>query len=92
MNKSEVVSILAQDLDGLSKKDIERVIDAFSNLVGETLGKGEKVVITGLGTFEVRSRVARSGRNPRTGDVIDIPALKTPAFISGKYLKDCVRD
>ena len=92
MNKSEVVSILAQDLDGLSKKDIERVIDAFSNLVGETLGKGEKVVITGLGTFEVRNRVARSGRNPRTGEVIDIPALKTPAFISGKYLKDCVRD
>ena len=92
MNKSEVVSILAQDLDGLSKKDIERVIDAFSILVGETLGKGEKVVITGLGTFEVRSRVARSGRNPSTGDVIDIPALKTPAFISGKYLKDCVRD
>jgi DNA-binding protein HU-beta len=92
MNKSEVVSILAQDLEGLSKKDIERVIDAFSNLVGETLGKGEKVVITGLGTFEVRNRVARSGRNPRTGEVIDIPALKTPAFISGKYLKDCVRD
>ena len=92
MNKSELVSILAEELEGITKKDIETVIDAFSNLVGKTLGKGEKVVITGLGTFEVRKRVARAGRNPRTGEVVDIPALKTPAFISGKYLKECVRD
>ena len=92
MNKSEVVSILAEELKDISKKDIEVVIDSFSKLVGETLGKGEKVVITGLGTFEVRKRVARIGRNPRTGDALKIPALKTPAFISGKYLKECVRD
>jgi len=90
MNRSEVISIL-NERTSIPKKDIEKIIEGFSLLVGETLQTGEKVVITGLGTFEVRKRVGRQGRNPRTGQQITIPPIKTPAFIAGKSLKDFLR-
>ena len=89
MKKSELVAQLA-DANDLTKRQAEKVIDDFLDLISEELSKGEKVVLSGFGTFEVRTRVARSGRNPRTGEEINVPAQKTPAFKVGKILKDAV--
>ena len=90
MNKAELVALVAEKVD-LTKKATEEVINILFDTISETLETGEKVVISGFGTFEIRSRVARTGRNPRTGADIDIPAQKTPAFRTGKVLKDMVR-
>ncbi len=90
MNKTELIAIVA-DKAAVTKKEAELVLQAIVDTVTETLATDEKVVITGFGTFEVRKRVARSGRDPRTGKVIQIPAQKTPAFKAGKGLKDAVR-
>ena len=89
MKKSELVAQLA-DQNDLTKRQAEKVIDDFLDLIKDELAKGEKVVLSGFGTFEVRTRVARSGRNPRTGEEINVPAQKTPAFKVGKLLKDAV--
>jgi len=91
MNKSEIVAVIADQVN-LTRKDAELAIDAFLDAICEGLANGEKVVISGFGTFEVRNRVARSGRNPRTGEEIVIPGQKTPAFKAGKLLKDAVKD
>lgn len=90
MNKNELVSIVSDKLN-MTRAQTEDVIDTFLDTIQETLSKDEKVVVSGFGTFEVRTRVARSGRNPRTGEEINIPELKTPAFKAGKVLKDNVR-
>ncbi|MCK9165909.1 MAG: HU family DNA-binding protein [Acholeplasmataceae bacterium] len=90
MNKTELIAIVA-DKAAVTKKDAETVLAAIVETITETLATNEKVVITGFGTFEVRQRVARSGRDPRTGKVIQIPAQKTPAFRAGKNLKESVR-
>lgn len=90
MNRTELISIIAEKTE-ITKKDIEEILDLFSSTVADTLGKGEKVVVTGFGTFEVRERVGRTGRNPRTGETLTIPPLKTPAFKAGKSLKEAVR-
>jgi DNA-binding protein HU-beta len=90
MNKAELVALVADKVD-LTKKATEEVINILFDTISETLETGEKVVISGFGTFEIRTRVARVGRNPRTGADIDIPAQKTPAFRTGKVLKDMVR-
>ena len=89
MNKAELISAVAQQ-SGLTKKDSEAAIDAFVSVVGESLVKGEKVVLVGFGTFERRDRAARKGRNPQTKETIDIPASKAPIFKAGKALKDKV--
>ncbi len=89
MKKSELVAQLA-DANDLSRRQAEKVIDDFLDLIKDELAKGEKVVLSGFGTFEVRTRVARSGRNPRTGEEINVPQQKTPAFKVGKLLKDAV--
>ncbi len=89
MKKSELVAQLA-DQNDLTKRQAEKVIDDFLDLIKDELAKGEKVVLSGFGTFEVRTRVARSGRNPRTGEEINVPQQKTPAFKVGKLLKDAV--
>ncbi len=89
MKKSELVAQLA-DSNDLSRRQAEKVIDDFLDLIMGDLAKGEKVVLSGFGTFEVRTRVARSGRNPRTGEEINVPEQKTPAFKAGKLLKDAV--
>ena len=89
MNKAELISAVAQQ-SGLTKKDSEAAIDAFISVVEDTLSKQEKVVLVGFGTFEVKERAARKGRNPQTKQEIMIPASKAPVFKAGKALKDKV--
>ncbi|RIA78004.1 DNA-binding protein HU-beta [Anaeroplasma bactoclasticum] len=89
MNKSEIVAAIADGLE-VTRKDAERAVDTVFKMIGEALADGDKVVISGFGTFEVRTRVAREGRNPRTGEIVEVPAQKTPAFKAGKVLKDAV--
>lgn len=89
MNKAELISAVAQK-SGLTKKDSEAAIDAFMSVVEDTLSKKEKVVLVGFGTFEVKERAARKGRNPQTKEEITIPASKAPVFKAGKALKDKV--
>ena len=90
MNKTEVIAIVAEKAN-LSKKLAEETIDALIDTIQETLATGEKVVLSGFGTFEIRNRVARTGRNPRTGEDISIPGQKSPAFKAGKVLKGLVK-
>lgn len=90
MNKAELTALVAEKVQ-LPKKHTEEVIDVLFDTICETLESGDKVVISGFGTFELRTRVARTGRNPRTGENISIPQQKTPAFKSGKVLKNMVR-
>lgn len=80
----------AADKAGMSQTDLEKAYDAMVEVISETLGKGDSVQLTGFGTFKVSQRKARKGRNPATGDEIDIPARKVPQFKAGKALKDAV--
>ena len=89
MNKTELIASVAQKSD-LTKKDAEKAVKAVFEAVSESLKKGDKVQSIGFGTFEVRARKAREGRNPRNTKPIKIPASKTPAFKAGKQLKDMV--
>lgn len=89
MNKTELISEVAQK-SNMTKKDAEKVVNAFFSTVEDALKSGEKVQLIGFGTFEVRERQARKGRNPQTGEEISIPAARVPAFKSGKALKDAV--
>ena len=89
MNKTELVEAMAKEAN-LSKKDAEAALSAFTNTVTSALKNGDKVTLVGFGTFEVRERAARTGRNPRTGETIKIKASKNPAFKAGKALKDAV--
>ena len=90
MNKSELVTKLAGKAE-VSKKDAAKVLDAFKEVVAEELSHGGKVSLIGFGSFEVRERAARKGRNPQTNEVIEIAASKVPAFRAGKQFKDAVR-
>ena len=90
MNKTELVDAVASRA-GLSKADADRAVNGFVDAIEGALVRGEKVTVTGFGTFEVRDRAARMGRNPQTGAPLHIPATKSPAFKSGKGLKDAVR-
>ena len=89
MNKAELIASVAVSAD-LSKKDAEKAINAFTENVEAALKKGEKVQLVGFGTFEVRERAARKGRNPQTNQEITIPASKVPAFKVGKAFKDAI--
>lgn len=89
MNKSDLVNAVAAE--GLAKKDAAKAVDAVFAAIEGALVKGEKVQLVGFGTFEVRERAARDGRNPHTGESIKIEAAKTPAFKAGKALKDAVK-
>lgn len=89
MNKTELVNSIASK-SGLNKKNSEAALNAFIASVQETLEKGDKVVLVGFGTFEVRKRAARKGRNPQTKKEITIPASKAPVFKAGKGLKDII--
>jgi DNA-binding protein HU-beta len=89
MNKTELVNSIASK-SGLNKKNSEAALNAFIASVEDTLKKGDKVVLVGFGTFEVRARAARKGRNPQTKQEITIPASKAPVFKAGKGLKDIV--
>ena len=89
MNKADLVGKVAEKA-GLTKKDAEKAINAFVASVQETLVKKDKVQLIGFGTFEVKERAARTGRNPQTGEAIKIAASKAPVFKVGKALKDAV--
>ncbi len=89
MNKSGLITAIAEVSD-LTKADAGRALDATISAITESLKAGEPVTLIGFGTFEVRDRAARTGRNPRTGEEIQIKASKNPAFKAGKALKDAV--
>ncbi|MBE7025980.1 MAG: HU family DNA-binding protein [Ruminococcaceae bacterium] len=89
MNKAELIANVAGSAD-ISKKDAEKAINAFIANIESALKKGEKVQLVGFGTFEVRERAERKGRNPQTNKEIIIPASKVPAFKVGKALKDAI--
>lgn len=90
MNKAELIATMAET-SGVSKKDTEQVLNAFIATVQKTPKQDGKVQIPGFGSFEVRERAARSGRNPLTGEAIEIVAAKVPAFKAGKGLKDAIQ-
>jgi DNA-binding protein HU-beta len=89
LNKTELISEVAQKAN-ITKKDADKIVNAFFATVESALKAGDKVQLVGFGTFEVRERQARKGRNPQTGQEISIPATKVPAFKAGKALKDAV--
>ncbi len=87
MNKTELVAAIAEKA-GIAKKDAEKALAAFTDTVACELKKGGKIQLVGFGTFDVRARAARTGKNPRTGEKIQIAACKNPVFKAGKALKD----
>lgn len=91
MNRTELVAAIA-DKTELSKKDAEKALKAFTDVVAEELQKGEKIQLVGFGTFEVSERAAREGRNPQSGEIMQIAASKAPKFKAGKALKDLVNE
>lgn len=89
MNKTDLIDAVASEAD-VSKAEAARVVDALIDSITRALKKGDTVTLVGFGTFQVRERAARSGRNPKTGETIKIGASKNPAFKAGKALKDAV--
>ena len=89
MNKAELIAAVAENAE-LTKKDAEKALKAFVDVVTEELKKGHKIQLVGFGTFETSERAAREGRNPKTGKTMTIEASKTPKFKAGKALKDMV--
>ncbi|NUJ16850.1 HU family DNA-binding protein [Bacillus glycinifermentans] len=90
MNKKELIGAVAE-ATGLTKKDIELVVDSTFDVITSALKDGKKVKVHGFGSFEVRERAARKGRNPQSGEEIEIPATKAPAFKAAKALKDAIK-
>ena len=91
MNKTELIAAIAEQAE-ISKKDAEKAVKAFIEVVTDELKKGEKVQLVGFGTFEVSERAAREGRNPQTGETMKIAASKAPKFKAGKALKDMINN
>ncbi|MFS0855163.1 HU family DNA-binding protein [Paenibacillus taichungensis] len=91
MNKTDLVNAVVEKT-GLAKKDTEQVINETLSAITNALANGDKVQLFGFGNFEVRDRAARKGRNPQTGEEMDIPASKAPAFKPSKALKDAVKE
>ena len=89
MNKTELVAAVAAKTE-LTKKDAEKAVAAVLETVAETLAAGEKVALVGFGTFETREREARTAKNPRTGETVEVPASRVPAFKAGQGLKNKV--
>ena len=90
MNKTELIAALA-DKAGMQKRDAEKALNAFVDVVTESLLNGDKVQMVGFGSFEVKERAERTARNPRTGEVLTVPASKAPIFKAGKALKEAVK-
>ena len=91
MNKVELIAAIAEEA-GISKKDAEAALKAFVNTVEKELKDGGKVQLVGFGTFEVSKRAARTGRNPQTGEAMEISASRSPRFKAGKAFKDMLND
>ncbi len=89
MNKTELIAAVAEKTD-LSKKDADAAVSAVLGAITDALKAGDKIQLVGFGTFEVRNRAAKQGRNPRTGETMTVPASKVPAFKAGRSLKDLV--
>ena len=89
MNKAELIDAVAASAD-LSKADATKAVDAVISTITSTLKTGDQVTLVGFGTFQVKDRAARTGRNPQTGQTINIPASRVPGFKAGKALKDAV--
>lgn len=89
MNKAELIEVVVEKT-GASKKDIDAIIRATFDAISEAMADGDKVSLVGFGNFEARERNARTGKNPRTGEAIEIAACKVPSFKAGKALKDAV--
>jgi len=89
VNKTELIDAVAEGAD-ISKAAASRAVDTMLDSISNSLAKGDQVTLVGFGTFSVKDRAARTGRNPRTGEPIDIPAAKVPGFKAGKALKDAV--
>ena len=90
MNKKEIVATMAKKT-GLTMKDCETALSSFMQSVEDALKSGDKVLLTGFGTFKVRERAARVGKNPRTGEPVNVAASRTPDFKAGKTLKDALK-
>jgi DNA-binding protein HU-beta len=90
MTKQDLVNVVATDAE-LTKKDAEKALNSVTKAITDALVKGESISLIGFGTFKVSHKAARKGRNPRTGEEIDIPARKVPVFTAGKGLKDAVK-
>lgn len=90
MNKGELVAKISEDLDA-TQKQVDEIVSALLEEVKNQVAKGEKITLTGFGTFQKRDRKGRVGRNPRTGEEIQIPASSVPAFSAGKQFKDTVK-
>ena len=90
MNKTQLIDAIVKATD-LTKKDAEAALNATTAAIAEALKNGDNVQLIGFGTFTVRERAARAGRNPKTGETIQIAAAKTPAFVAGKGLKDSIK-
>ncbi|MGW9103324.1 HU family DNA-binding protein [Priestia megaterium] len=90
MNKTKLVDAVATQAE-LSKQDAKKAVEALFETISNTLAKEEKIQLIGFGTFEVRERAARTGRNPQTGEEMMIPASKVPAFKPGKELKEALK-
>ena len=91
MNKTELIAAVAEKTD-LSKKDADAAVSAVLGAIPDAHKAGDKIQLVGFGTFEVRNRAAKQGRNPRTGETMTVPASKVPAFKAGKALKDAVAE
>lgn len=89
MNKAELVKAMSDETN-LTQKDVEKVLNSFVNVVSDALANKDKVQLVGFGTFETRERAARKGKNPQTGEELNIPACIAPAFKAGKALKETV--
>ena len=90
MNKLQLTDALAQKVEGMTKKEAAEAVNAVLDVIAEALAAGDDVKITGFGSFEVKARAARTGRNPKTGETVEIPASKYVAFSAGSLLKDKV--
>lgn len=90
MNKTEFINAVAEK-EGIEKKCAEKAVNAVFATIAQELAKGEKIQLVGFGTFEIRERAEKQGRNPRTGETMTVPASKIPAFKAGKALKDAVK-
>lgn len=89
MNKSELIDAAASS-SGLAKADVQKALDSVLDHITDAVKNGDKVALTGFGNFELRERAARTGRNPQTGEEMQVPASKSPAFKPGKAFKDAV--
>ena len=90
MNKNELITAMAER-SGLTKKDAEAALNAYTEAVTDALKSGDSVQLVGFGTFEAKARAARQGHNPRTGETVEIAACKAPVFKAGKALKDAIQ-